>query len=351
MESKDNSQKKDDNNDPQKAKEKSRRMILYQRLLFIPIISIKVIASYIFYELYLSYAAYNKIDTPYMQLTACFIVSLFFYTYYLVVMTPATQENVDKYFQFQKEVNSVKENLFTFCEFCKKKKYLRTSHCRFCSECILYRDHHCPYTANCVGFNNIQYFLNFLFWGIYLIGFYNLTCIKFYFKKDNINLNDGSVMPKYIKRLIIVDFIINILFFNGILYLFLRTVYNIYDNFTNREKRRFFNVESNNLCYKNKNEKKLKNVWDIGFLASLYYGIGPTPLHLIFPILKFKNYTLDVNCPLLRKGMLPDRLQNLQFIVRDKKKDIATILEESGSNPDEFIKLSHHYYPDANKII
>ena len=32
------------------------------------------------------------------------------------------------------------------------------------------------------------------------------------------------------------------------------------------------------------------NQYNIGFLANLYYIIGPTPFHLIFPLPKYKQY-------------------------------------------------------------
>ena len=106
----------------------------------------------------------------------------------------------------------------------------RASHCRSCQKCILFRDHHCPYTANCIGYNNIQYFINFLFWGIYAIAYYNITCVKFFLRKNNTNLNDGSKMPKAIFISIIIDFTINIMVINGLVILIAKTFLVIYNN-------------------------------------------------------------------------------------------------------------------------
>jgi hypothetical protein len=334
-------------------KEKSKKIIKLQREIFIPIISAKVIISFIFCEFYLSYAAYNKIDTPYIKISICLIVILFFYSYYLSVIIPATQTNVNKYFNNSKEIQNFNNSYWNYCQFCNSKKFIRCSHCRTCQQCILYRDHHCPYTANCIGFNNIQYFLNFLFWGIYAIGYYNITCIKFFLKKNNVNLNDGSIMPKYIKIFIIIDFIFNAMFFNGLVYLFFRTILIIYENFTTMEKERFPSLERNFFCYniyKNGNKLRYNNNWNKGFLSHLYYSIGPTILHLFFPISKFKNYPLDENSNFFNYCKFPDKIQSLQYLIKNKKSNLNSFLDELGSNPDYFIKLSHDNY-DGKIII
>ena len=333
-------------------KEKSKRKIIMQRLIFIPLISSKVIISFIFCEFYLSYTA-NIIDTPYIKSSICLIVFLFFYTYYLSVVVPGKQSSVNKYFKNSKEIIYLNKSCWKDCEFCHNKKYFRSSHCRTCQQCILFRDHHCPYTANCIGFNNLQYFLNFLFWGIYAIIYYNITIIKFFFKKNHINLNDGSRMTSTIKTSIIIDFIINIFFVNGLIYLFYRTFLNIYENYMTYEKRKFPNVEKHSLCcdqYKTINLYRYNNSWNIGFLSHLYYAIGPTPLHLFFPINKFKNYILNENCPLVKSCKFPDKLQQLKITMKIKNMDSNSILNELGSNPDDFIKLSHQYY-DSKTII
>ena len=183
MEEEHNSHKIDNNNSINEDKEKAKRVIRIQRILFIPLISGKVIISFIFCEWYLSYANDNKIDTSYIKISICLIVALFFYCYYLSVMTPATNTNVNKYFNFSKEKQFLNMYLWNNCQFCNSKKFVRSSHCRSCQKCILFRDHHCPYTANCIGYGNIQYFFNFLFWGIYAIAYYNITCVKFFLEK------------------------------------------------------------------------------------------------------------------------------------------------------------------------
>ena len=346
MENQNNSFKNNINNPSYKTKEQSKKLILNQRFAFIPIIITKVIISFIFCQFYLSYIS-NKIDTPYIKSSIHLIIFLFFYSYYLSIVTPSNHSSVNKYFNNSKEITYLNNNYWKDCQFCNSKKYFRSSHCRMCQKCILYRDHHCPYIANCIGFNNIQYFFNFLYWGIYAIVYYNITCITFIFKKGNINLNDGTKMTKYIRISIIIDFIVNILFFNGIVYLFFRTLLVIYENYTTYEKNRFPNVERHFFCYnkyKESNIFKYNNSWNLGFLNHLYYGIGPTALHIFLPINKFKNYILDENSSLLKPCKLPDKVQQLKITMKIKNMDSNSILNELGSNPDEFIKLSHLYY-------
>ena len=348
MEEKYNSHKIDNNNNLiDKDKELGKKMIRIQRLLFIPMISGKVIISFIFFELYLSYANDNKIDTSYMKISTYLIVFIFFYCYYLSIMTPATNTNVNKYFNYSKEKQFLKIYLWNNCQFCNSRKFVRSSHCRSCQKCILFRDHHCPYTANCIGYNNMQYFINFLFWGIYAIAFYNITCVRFFFRKNNTNLNDGSEMPKAIFICIIIDFIINFMVINGLVILIGKTLLVIYNNFTNIEMGKYPNTENHCICcniYKGSNLFTNNNVWNIGFLSHLYYIIGPTPLHFIFPISKFQKYAIDENCPVFNECKRPDKVQILKYMIKNKLTDTNTLLNTGDANPDEFIKKCHKYY-------
>lgn len=87
------------------------------------------------------------------------------YTYFKASLTNATQSDVNKYFDLKTneliEINPVR---YTYCEYCKIKKFDRTSHCRTCNYCVLRRDHHCVWIGNCVGEKNNQYFFNFCVW-------------------------------------------------------------------------------------------------------------------------------------------------------------------------------------------
>ena len=246
----------------------------------------------------------------------------------------------------------LKQN-FTICPFCHSAKFVRNSHCRLCNKCISFRDHHCPYTANCIGYNNIQYFINFLFWGIYAIAYYNITCVKFFLRKNNTNLNDGSKMPKAIFISIIIDFTINIMVINGLVILIAKTFLVIYNNFTNIEIGKYPNTEKHFICcniYKGSNLFRNNNVWNIGFLSHLYYIIGPTPLHFIFPISKFQKYAIDENCPVFNECKRPDKIQILKYMIKNKITDINTLLNIGDSNPDEFIKKCHKYYDEKTII-
>ena len=175
---------------------------------------------------------------------------------------------------------------------------------------------------------------------------------NFFFKKDNIHLNGGSTMPKYIKISIKIDFIINFLFIE-LIFLFFRTFLSIYNNLTNYEKLANPNIENHFFCCNNYNNSKifkLNNNWNVGFLSHLYHAIGPTPLHLILPIPKFKKYTLDENCPLLKKSKTPNNWQKLKYTIKSQNTDINSLLTSLTSNPNDFIHLCHKYYDGKNLL-
>ena len=44
------------------------------------------------------------------------------------------------------------------------------------------------------------------------------------------------------------------------------------------------------------------------------------------------------------KIKIPDNLQKLKYMLEDKKTDLNSLLDELGSNPDDYIKLCHDYY-------
>ena len=98
------------------------------------------------------------------------------------------------------EIQNINNFMWNNCPFCKIKKFIRTSHCRICNKCVLMRDHHCPYIGNCVGFKNIQYFFNFVFWGDTGIIFYIISFI--YFKSYS---NVKIIIPFYLRILLYTD--------------------------------------------------------------------------------------------------------------------------------------------------
>ena len=84
-------------------------------------------------------------------------------------------------------------------------------------------------------------------------------------------------------------------------------------------------------------------------MANLYYIIGPTPFHFIFPLPKYNNYILDENCPVFKRIKMADRLDVYKFMVK-KDYNNANILSNEESSPNSYIKSCHKYYDGKNII-
>jgi hypothetical protein len=131
---------------------------------------------------------------------------------------------------------------------------------------------------------------------------------------------------------------------------------NIYNNRTQLENIRTAIVEYYcPICpkcvkdYRRYNIEPQVNLYNIGFLANLYYIIGPTPFHFIFPLPKYNNYLINENCPIFKKLKMPGRLELFKFMVKKDHNNI-NMLENDESNPNAYVKACHKYY-DGKKII
>ena len=223
------------------------------------------------------------------------------------------------------------KNYNQICNYCHIRSFIRATHCLICDECILFKEEHCPYIANCIGFNNLQYFINLLFWGIYGLVYYIIVCIKS-FIKFNIKINI------FILIILISDFSINLIILRALIIKLYKLLYNIYYNVTQYE----LQMEENNI-----NEKKSHNLFNIGFYNHFYYLIGPTPFHFLFPLPKIKNYGNDENCPIFLKCKFPNRLELVKYLAKRDPK-YKEFLNEVESDPNNYIKLCHNFYDDKN---
>ena len=135
----------------------------------------------------------------------------------------------------------------------------------------------------------------------------------------------------------------------------LRLLLMVYNNRTQKESSIGLPVESYcPICYCCTNYPKYHfkrevNYYNIGFLSSFYYIVGPTILHFIFPLPKYNNYLLDENCPVVKKMYHPDRLNLFKCMVKIDPSKI-NLLEEDDSSPDVYLNNCHKYY-DEKKII
>jgi len=110
-----------------------------------------------------------------------FVLCALFAVYVLLIFSdPGTLKKKEKL-----SLNLEKENLFSFCPFCKVKKTQLSKHCIICNSCVDGFDHHCYWVNNCIGKKNYTLFLLFLFLvllnislniGISILG--NITIIK-----------------------------------------------------------------------------------------------------------------------------------------------------------------------------
>jgi hypothetical protein len=337
----------------------------YQRLIFLPIVSSLIIISYLIFVFYVRYLF--PIESKEFKNSFYFITFLFIMimsTYFLAAFTNPYQTNVDKYFDasnnimninnqnnISREIKSLNpEEWFAFCNFCNKKKFIRSSHCRICKNCIIFRDHHCPWIANCVGCQNMQYFMNFLFWGVICIGYFLWYLLKFFLNKSKLNELHPNLKVNFFKSLFF--FIIGLLDFLvwfSLIGLIIQISMGIYNNFPQNERRKFFSREFYYPCFNYNNQNASFNEYNVGFLTHFYYLIGPTLLHFFFPLPKFQTLIINENSPIFRKSYQPSRIGIVKFLVSKDKRFEASLTNKE-NEPGYFLELSHKYY-DGKEIV
>ena len=337
-----------------------------QLKIFIPIVSLKILTPVFFMLKYIIYCFENEEDQNYCKYSICILTSLIFLCYFLAIFTSSSQTNVNKYFDELKnniysirpdypgnELQNLNSSQWNDCVFCNSKKFIRSSHCRTCNKCILLRDHHCPYIANCVGFKNMQYFFNFLFWGDLGMIFYVISFIKFRFFS---NAHNYIYIPLYLKIPLYIDFGLTIFFVINIIGIMMKLFINVYNNRTQLENMRTAFVDYYfPICpkcvrdFRRFNIEPEINFYNLGFLANIYYIIGPTPFHFIFPLPKYNNYILDENCAIFKNIKMIDRIDKFKFMVK-KDRNYINILDDDESSPHVYIKACHNHY-DEKKIV
>ena len=239
----------------------------------------------------------------------------------------------------QNVVNFDLKNYNQVCNYCHIRTFIRATHCLVCDECILFKQEHCQYIANCIGFNNIQYFINFLFWCICGLIFYSFFFIKFFF---NFDYNKIGIS---VTSLIISNFIMNLMILIMLINKLYKLFKNIFKNVTQYEQQMEENEKMNLGVNINSNNYKEHNLFNIGFLSHLYYIIGPTPFHFFLPLPKIKTCGGDEDCPVFLKCKFPNRLELIKYLAKKDQK-YKDLLNDVESDPNNYIKLCHDYYDD-----
>ena len=379
--------------------------IITQCLIFIPLVSIKILIPFFFHNTYLIYSIHTenieqeiKYD-KYFSYTLLFLIYL---CYILSIKTSSNQMKIEKYIykrinhknnnntenninenktkineeKNENEKNNIAnekgdkkdtnnnsennniENIYNnhainfnnkdeklsekityfdlknynqVCNYCHIRSFIRATHCLICDECVLFKEEHCPYIANCIGFNNVQYFINLLFWCIYGLTYYTILCIKSFFK-SNVKIKMFPII------IMISDFVINLMVLRLLIMKLYKLLYKIFCNITQYE----LQMEENNI-----NEKKSHNLFNIGFLNHFYYIIGPTPFHFFFPLPKIKNYENDENCPIFLKCKFPNKLELVKYMAK-RDPSYKEFLNDIESDPNNYIKLCHNFYDNKN---
>ena len=68
-----------------------------------------------------------------------------------------------------------------YCLICNAFKPERSHHCSVCNICVLNMDHHCPWVDNCIGFYNRKYFMQLLFFVVFLTIYVDISELYFVF--------------------------------------------------------------------------------------------------------------------------------------------------------------------------
>lgn len=357
-------------------KSKVNSTIRNQRIIFIPLICIKIFLPFYFYTQYFLYEENDNIkeqDIIHSKYFSYSIIILIYMSYFLSVFTSSQQMKIEKFIfrkLNQKDNNTNKnineendiENILNnevsnfinkdeklseeikffdlknynqVCNYCHIRTFIRATHCLICDECVLFKQEHCPYIANCIGINNVQFFINFLFWTIFGLVYYMIICLVA-FIHFNLKIN---IVPLII---LISDFAMDLMMIKSLVQKFYNLMRRICYNLTQYEE----NLEENEPSCR-EGRRKSHNLFNIGFINHLYYIIGPTPLHFLFPIPKIKNYGNEENNPIFLKCKFPNRLELVKFLSKRNPK-YKELLSQKESDPNNYIKLCHDFYDNKN---
>lgn len=114
------------------------------------------------------------------------------WTYNTTVFTSSFSVNIEISNIYNQNATIIQVGNYPICHKCQSIKPERAHHCKICNKCVLRMDHHCPWINNCVGFHNVKYFIQFLF-------YVNIFLLLMMISGLHFNLNySGYKMSNYV---------------------------------------------------------------------------------------------------------------------------------------------------------
>ena len=86
-----------------------KRSRLFAKIFFVPLIMIKIFSSYVLYIKYYCYNLKNETDIKYSKFAITIFAILLYISYFLSILTPPEQTNVDKYTTLNENKSNKKE--------------------------------------------------------------------------------------------------------------------------------------------------------------------------------------------------------------------------------------------------
>ena len=304
-----------------------------QKIIFVPTISGIIFIEFILRIFYLINVR-DEIEKKYYKYLVFIHFFLIYLSYYFSISTEPSQTNISSKYNLSEESLKKLEHILSkdhwndYCNYCHSKKFIRSNHCIYCNKCILLKFTHCCFIANCIGFQNVQYVINFLLLMICWLYKFQMSCMKYYTNNFSFILS--------------IFFILNFPLLIISLYFFVKLMFDIYNNQTKYERKKTNNLLDKYYplykCNDTDNKFRFPNVFNIGYLSHFYYLIGNSLLHFILPLPKIKNYELNENCPIFKGCKQFDKIEFVNNMSK-KNEGYKNSINDRYMEPDNFINF------------
>ena len=304
-----------------------------QKIIFVPTISGIIFIEFILRIFYLINVR-DEIEKKYYKYLVFIHFFLIYLSYYFSISTEPSQTNISSKYNLSEESLKKLEHILSkdhwndYCNYCHSKKFIRSNHCIYCNKCILLKFTHCCFIANCIGFQNVQYVINFLLLIICWLYKFQMSCMKYYTNNFSFILS--------------IFFILNFPLLIISLYFFVKLMFDIYNNQIKYERKKTNNLLDKYYplykCNDTDNKFRFPNVFNIGYLSHFYYLIGNSLLHFILPLPKIKNYELNENCPIFKGCKQFDKIEFVNNMSK-KNEGYKNSINDRYMEPDNFINF------------